>query len=81
MFRCFRELAEWLIPSENSELKQERKFRKETLKMIKRYNIWFMIIDRQSGQALLNHSLSEYNDKYHDILVDGYEFMKYAMRS
>lgn len=55
-------------------IKEERMKKRQTLKLIKKYRIPFTITDRQSGEKL--YSLSKYDEKKHDLVVDAFKFMR-----
>lgn len=50
------------------------------LKLIKKYKIPYVIVDRKSNMVLENCNLLNYDERIHELLVDSKSYMKYIMR-
>lgn len=69
-------LSLFICTSRDTEaMREEKKKKKQTLRLIRKYSIPFMITDRQSGESLPTTPLSKYNEAKHELVVDAYEFM------
>lgn len=79
MFKILQQFCIFFPKEEKSNEDIQREQEKKDIKLIKKYKIPYVIVDRQTGRLNLNVPLSRYNRKYHDLRVDAHQYMKYIM--
>lgn len=63
------------VCTSNEVAREEKKKKIQTLRLIRKHSIPFMITDRYSGEVLPSTPLSKYDENKHELVVDAYEFM------
>lgn len=77
----FKFLKQFCLFINDEKSHEENELEKKDLKLIKKYGIPYVIIDRQTGHLKLNFPLSSYNKKYHELRVDAHQYMKFIMKA